>query len=124
MAKSLSDRIAFRASTKNPSQAGKNRAAFLAVRDDVRHAMSDGWPVKLIWETLREEGKITFSYDAFNGYVNRLIRGTETTEPSSANPPSAKSVKTDTRAQKTAPKPVQPIGGFHFNPTPNKEELF
>lgn len=62
MAKSLSERIAQRVSAKQPSRTGKNRASFLAVRDDVRKALDDGWPVKVIWDTLRDEGKIEFGY--------------------------------------------------------------
>ena len=59
MAKSLSERIAQRVSAKQPSRTGKNRASFLAVRDDVREALDDGWPIKVIWDTLRDEGKIS-----------------------------------------------------------------
>jgi hypothetical protein len=43
------------------------------MRGDVKQAIDDGWPVKTIWETLHEEGKVSFSYQAFRGYVNRLI---------------------------------------------------
>ena len=75
MAKRLSARIAERTGRKTPSRNGRNRAAFLAVRDDVKQALDDGWPVKAIWETLHEERKITFSYPAFCRYVKRLIVG-------------------------------------------------
>lgn len=129
MVKSLSERIALRVSTKKLTRIGKNRASFLAVRDDVKAAMDDGWPVKVIWDTLQDEGKIEFGYDAFMGYVNRLIRNTET----SLIKPLAKQVKADKLAPKAKvktdvlqePKKETPsIGGFNFNPTPNKEELF
>lgn len=127
MAKELSARIAQRTKGKPPSRHGQNRAAFLAVRDDVKKAVDDGWPVKHIWETLHEEGKISFSYEAFRTYVIRLIPGhrlkkwraavignedaqrksVQTTEPSAAS----KSTKSGIR-------------GFVFNPNPKKEELF
>jgi len=130
MAKSLSERIAQRVSTRQPSRTGKNRASFLAVRDDVKKALNDGWPVKVIWDTLRDEGKIEFGYDAFIGYVNRLIRNVE-------SPPPAKSPADKVKADKPAPKakakpdaPQEPkaraptgIASFNFNPVPNKEEL-
>jgi len=128
MAKSLSERIAQRVSAKQPSRTGKNRASFLAVRDDVRKALDDGWPVKVIWDTLRDEGKIEFGYDAFIGYVNRLIRNAET---SLANPP-GNQVKAEKPTPKTKTKPETPqnpkekppsVGGFTFNPTPNKKDL-
>ena len=77
---------------------------------------------------LRDEGKIEFGYDAFIGYVNRLIRNAET---SPAKPP-ADQVKADKPAPKAKAKtdaPQEPkaeapsIGGFNFNPKPNKEDL-
>jgi hypothetical protein len=75
MAKRLSVRIAERTGRKTASRNGRNRAAFLAVRTDVKQALDDGWPVKVIWETLHEEGKIAFSYAAFCRYVKRLVVG-------------------------------------------------
>ena len=128
MAKSLSERIAQRVSTRQPSRTGKNRASFLAVRDDVKKALDDGWPVKVIWDTLRDEGKIEFGYDAFIGYVNRLIRNAET---SPAKPPAdqvkadkpAPKAKAKTDAPQEPKKEATPIGGFNYNPKPNKEDL-
>ena len=73
MAKSLSARIAERIARKKPAGNVRNRAAFLALRGEVKQAMEDGWPVKTIWETLHDEEKVAFSYQAFRGYVNRLI---------------------------------------------------
>ncbi len=70
MAKTLSQRIAERAKTKLPSKSGKNRAAFLAVRDEVRQSLIDGWPVKSIWETLFDEGKVAFRLAGVN-YLGR-----------------------------------------------------
>lgn len=129
MVKSLSERIALRVSTKKLTRIGKNRASFLAVRDDVKAAMDDGWPIKVIWDTLQDEGKIEFGYDAFMGYVNRLIRNVET----SLIKPLAKQVEADKPAPKAQvktdvlqelKKETPSIGGFNFNPTPNKEDLF
>lgn len=135
MAKSLSDRIAERMSARQPTGAGKNRAAFLALRNDVKKALDDGWPVKVIWETLRDEGKITFGYDAFIGYVNRLVRSTDATAPEPV-PPSADQAKGEKPTQQEegskAKKPQAPemkksepagIAGFNYNPKPNKEDL-
>lgn len=127
MVKSLSERIAQRVSARQPSRTGKNRASFLAVRDDVRQALDDGWPVKVIWDTLRDEGKIEFGYDAFIGYVNRLIRNTEM---SPAKPPAEKAdkpapkgkAKNDAPQESKAEAPPS-IGGFYFNPKPNQEDL-
>lgn len=129
MTKSLSERIAQRMSTKEPSRTGKNRASFLAVREDVQQALDDGWPVKVIWDTLCEEGKIEFGYGAFISYVNRLIRNVEMPLPKptpnqvKVERPAPK-IKEKTDALQELKKETPSISGFIFNPTPNKEELF
>jgi hypothetical protein len=127
MVKSLSERIAERIRTKQPSRAGRNRAAFLAVKDEVRKALDDGWSVKVIWETLRAEGKIEVGYDAFTGYVNRLIRNAEKPAPlpslPSASKPKAEAAGKETPAEPKKSEPPK-IGGFTFDATPKKEDLF
>lgn len=133
MAKSLSTRIAERAARKKPSRNAQNRAAFLSLRGDVKQALDDGWPVKTIWETLHAEGKVGFSYQAFRGYVNRLILSPRASEEAAPAPAEAaepgKPAKPDPNA-KAKPESPQPkkdaptIGGFNFNPTPKKEDLF
>lgn len=82
MTKNISLRIAERASSKNKARNAKNLAAFLCLRPDIEEAIKDAWPGKTIWETLFEEEKITFSYQAFRGYVNRIIyqKNNETSE--------------------------------------------
>jgi hypothetical protein len=126
MAKSLSERIAERMKAREPSGPGKNRAAFLALRGDVKTALDDGWPVKVIWETLYEEGKITFKYDAFIGYVERLIRTVEAPAPPAA-PGAAKGDKPKPATKgKQADQPnteKSPLGGFNFDATVNKEQI-
>jgi len=115
MAKNLSARIAERAAKKKRSRNAQNRAAFLAVRSEVMQALDDGWPVKTIWETLHEEKKIAFSYQAFRGYVNRLIISTQAHgETTTAVTPGQ---QTETK------KPAKKSDSFKFNANPNKEEL-
>ena len=137
MAKSLSERIAERMSARKPTGAGKNRAEFLAMRNDVKKAMDDGWPVKVIWETLRDEGKISFGYDAFIGYVNRLIRNVDATAPAPVPPSTADQAKGQKPAQQEGgskakkPKPAEPkktepsgIASFNYNPKMEDKDLF
>ena len=123
MTKTLSSRIAERTGLKNPVRGAKNRAAFLAVRLDVQEALNDGWPVKTIWETLFEEGKITCSYQAFRGYVNRLILS-NTDSPKNKKPASVDSVPIDPeQVNKPNQSLLHDLPGFVFNSTPNKEDL-
>lgn len=136
--KSLSERIAERAKKKKqPGRAGKNRAAFLAVRDEVRQSLDDGWPVKDVWETLYDEGAIAFRYDAFIGYVKKLIRQPATVAPSipvvqEAPARPAIPAKTPMAIPKPTLKPAtrDPVvtkpstpGSFSFDSTPRKEDL-
>ena len=131
MAKSLSARIAERIARKKPAGNVRNRAAFLALRGEVQQAIDDGWPVKTIWETLHDEEKVAFSYQAFLGYVNRLIlsppgKGEAASTPAvavqsrqvapSLAPPSANN-PAEWKPEKLA------ATGFTFNRTPKKEDL-
>lgn len=108
----------------------KNRVAFLAVRDDVREAMSQKFPVKTIWENLHEEGLIAFGYDAFLNYVHRFGLHAELGQPA------AEGSKDQNSENKMMPRAGEPQAGqapaadkhltpagFVFNPIPNKEEL-
>jgi len=97
MIKSLSDRIAERMNTRKLTRSGRNRANFLAVRNEVKQAIDDGWPIKAIWATLYDEGKIAFGYDAFISYVNRLIRSNTDAIPSNSH------------SKTTKPKPTHPV---------------
>lgn len=136
--KSLSERIAERAQkNKQPGRAGKNRAAFLAIRDEVRKSLDDGWSVKEVWQTLYDEGAINFRYDAFIGYVRKLIRQPATlTTPVPVVQESPAVSATPTKAPAPKPKPTpkpathDPVvttpstsGSFSFDSTPRKEDL-
>ena len=130
MAKSLSARIAERIARKKPAGNVRNRAAFLALRGEVKQAIDDGWPVKTIWETLHGEGKVAFSYQAFRGYVNRLILSPsangEATPLVVADQPRQAAPRSVPQSAKT-PAEWQPAKlaatGFTFNRTPKKEDL-
>jgi hypothetical protein len=128
----LSVRIAAREVSKKPSPYAMNRSAFLALRPDIKDAMADGWNVMSIWETLHDEGKVSFGYEAFRKYVNRLIllptTVVVTTERGEANSQNEPTVEIGQQSIKplpimTAAQP-HPNGGFVFDPEPKKEDLF
>ena len=128
MTKNLSVRIAERTAQKKPSRNGQNRATFLAIRGDVKQALDDGWPVKTIWETLHEEGKVSFSYQAFRGYANRLILSSPASRATVSTPMAVDSwigkQRNPATAQATEKSPEGPTTtGFTFNRTPKKEDL-
>ena len=116
MTKNLSARIAEKARIEKLGRGGKNRAAFLAQRVDIEQALNDGWSVKIIWETLVDEGKISFSYQAFRGYVNRLILSATKTEPKIKKNSDSSDKVAEAKKQKS-------LSGFTFQATPKKEDL-
>lgn len=110
--KSLSERIAERARDKEVISPRSNRAAVLALRSDIQQAINDGWSVLAIYQTLHDEGQVTFSYQAFRRYVNRLLLGKDEEKGFSAS--------------KSGPK-IAPaadgVRGFSFNPLADKKDL-
>lgn len=122
MNKSLSQRISLKMQNSRSSRNARNLAAFLALRDEIRQALDDGWPVYHIWETLHEEQKITASYTTFCGQVRRLL--------GKAGKPGSASVPVAGLRSMPAPTASRPAGartslkdGFIFSSTPNDEEL-
>jgi hypothetical protein len=95
------------------------------VRDDVKQALDDGWPRKAIWETLHEEGKIAFSYQAFRTYVNRLILETRLeTERGRIAGKEVGGGKSDQGGVRPVDKnSTAGLPSFTFNPIPKKEDL-
>lgn len=94
------------------------------MRDDVKQALDDGWPVKAIWETLHEEGKVAFSYPAFCRYVKRLVVGQRLEMRRYA----AGGKKGKREAEREGFKAVDKnstsgLRSFTFNSTPKKEDL-
>lgn len=118
--KSLSERIAERVSArKSQSRDSINRATYLALRDDIRGALADGWSINTIWETLREEEKINFGYTAFHRYTHQLIFNFQQQQNTEKHSTTGKPIPEKT----SKPKQTNEIKGFNFNPTPNIEEL-
>jgi Family of unknown function (DUF5338) len=113
MGNSLSERIAAKQIENKSSDKSVNKATFLAHKQDITSALADGWSIKIIWETLVEEGKISFSYKTFCGYVARLIVAEK-------KPSMQENTKEDKKAESKAKNEIR---GFTFNPKPNLEEL-
>jgi hypothetical protein len=100
-----------------------NRAAFLALREEVKQALDDGWPVKEIWETLHEEGSIAFSYTVFCRYVKRLIVRPRQEMGSVAAGKKRKREPEPEGSNSVNKNSTAGIRGFAFNPIPKKEDL-
>lgn len=111
--KTLSERIAERVRDNAACASHSNRAIVLALRKDIQQAFDDGWSVLAVYQTLYDEGRLTFSYQAFRRHVNRILL--DKAEPKKR--PAAKP------RGSVLPAPAQPIQRFSFNSNANKEEL-
>lgn len=89
--------------------------SFLAVKDDIKAALDNGYSRKIIWEHMCESGKIQCAYQTFAKQIRKYI----TNEPEKTSPETPAKPK---RASVQKPK-QQKTSSFTFNPKPNKEEL-
>ncbi|MET0028523.1 MAG: TraK family protein [Candidatus Thiodiazotropha sp.] len=111
--KSLSERIGDRARKTSSCTPHANRAIVLALRRDIQTALDDGWSVLAIYQTLQDEGKVNFSYQAFRRHVNRIfLNNVESRRGCSGTTKTAKKSSQSTSRQ-----------GFSFNPNPDEEDL-
>lgn len=70
----LSERIAARTQLKpTASTAARNRSVFISLRKEIQQAVTDGWSLLAIWKTLFDEGRISFTYQAFRRYARKLV---------------------------------------------------
>lgn len=119
-----------------PTRRDKNLVAFLAVRDDVKGALDEGYAVKTVWAHMHDSKRVEFGYDTFLNYVRRYLRSVDQPVPKASQATTAPASR-KTHLPKAADKPVpsrpiphQPaapagseLTGFTFNPAPNIKEL-
>lgn len=132
MAKSYTEELAdwvSKRKAQRPRQ-DKNIVAFLAVKGDVKAALDAGYSMKTIWEHLHETGRIEYRYETFTLHVKRHIRAkplagnqVELQEQSKPQAPAA-ATKPDQAQSEPRKTPPPSVGGFTFNATPKKEDLF
>jgi hypothetical protein len=115
-----------------PARHDRNRVAFLAVKDDVRAALDQGWPVKTIWAHMVEQKRIGFGYDTFLAYVKRHVRqaaqvpvaSSTVRRPARSLAPEAPPLSQSKEGGAIqAPHGQDQMPGFTFKAAPNREEL-
>lgn len=111
--KSLSERIGEKARKTASCAPHANRAIVLALRGDIQAALNDGWSVLAIYQTLHDEGKVNFSYQAFRRHVNRIFLGN--TEQRRGYPGATNATEKNTQSRSSK--------GFSFNANPDTEDL-
>jgi hypothetical protein len=126
MSKKLTDLIAEEETKRKQQGIGvKNRVLFLALREDIKDAMKDGWALKQIYRTLYTQKNITFSYQTFVNYANELILKPKQSlviikqETRSKNPQQEQTAHTT----EVIPKKSHELAGFTFNPIAKREDL-
>lgn len=103
---------------KKSSRRQKNISQFLAVREDIKVAINEGYDVKTIWSHMAHTEKVTFGYDTFLNYVNRYLRQkTKNNTVSTHAMTHQKTPQDDKKIHNTD------IPNFTFNPVPNKKDL-
>lgn len=108
--KTLTERVAIAVQKRKAAPGSTNRAIVLANKAAIAAALDAGFSVMDVWVTLRSEGAVNCSYQAFRGHVNRSVlnRGRSTSSP--------------TQSRKPSTKPTG-LASFKFDPKPNKEDL-
>ncbi len=126
MSKKLTELIAEAETKRKQRGTGvKNRAIFLALREDIKEAMTDGWALKQIYRTLHSQQKITFSYQTFVNYANDLILKPKQSQVFIKQEANAKIPGHEQTAPATEPiaKKSHELPGFTFDPIAKKEDL-
>lgn len=122
MSKKLTELIAEEETKRKQKGTGvKNRVVFLALREDIKEAMKDGWALKQIYRTLHSQKNITFSYQTFVNYANDLILKPKQSQVIIKQEANSK----EQTAPSTEPitKKSHELPGFIFNPIAKKEDL-
>lgn len=128
MAKTYPDELAEWIKAKAPTMPRKNKhaMAFLAVRADVVAALDSGYPMKTIWEHMRETGRVQCRYETFTLHVKRYIKAPpmHAASPPAASPsPAPAPAQTKPAESKQPAKAAKGIGKFDFNAEPDKGRL-
>jgi hypothetical protein len=125
MGRNITDALAeWVAKQQTPRRQDAQVVAFLAVRADVATALEAGYSVKTVWAFLKDEGRITSSYEAFRRHVQRHIRSGQ---KGGTNGKQVTRFPADERPS-SAPAPAQikdakGIGTFKHNTEHKREDL-
>ena len=120
--KSLTDLLWERENALEKGTSSRNRIEFFRAKDDIQAALDEGWSGRMIWEQLRDEGRIRFGHSAFARYVRTLIQGKPAlgTPRSQASHPAPTNLPVETGESAFTPKP-KPTR-FSHAPSPRKED--
>ena len=109
MRKSLDDLLRELSGDSRASIRARNRCAFLDQWPEIKSALSAGWPLKVIWKVLRDNGRIAVGYPSILKYVaqqKKMESDAAPKEDASASAPRAGRKKKGGAATTTEPPPA------------------
>lgn len=114
----------------------KNLVTFLALKEDIKEALNNGFSMKTVWEFMYENEHFKLRYETFVKYVNKHIKNEikiiktiekkpELTQQENNKTPKTKSPKIlkSEKINNEQKHQDKTISGFVFDATPNKEDL-
>lgn len=122
MSKSLTENIMTSKQSQQRTNARKNKVEFLALREDISEALEKGWSITVIWETLRDEGSFTATYNTFRLYVLKYLNGQKPGYGYSQKEVNGQQSKRLAVNQDKEKRPIT-MPSFSFNPIPNLKVL-
>lgn len=120
MKKSLTENIMTSKQSQKRTNARKSKVEFLALREDISEALEKGWSMTVIWETLRDEGSFTATYNTLRLYVLKYLNGQKSgySQKDAINQQLKRLAVNQDKERKPTAMP-----SFTFNPIPNLKEL-
>ncbi|PTN09682.1 TraK family protein [Nitrosomonas aestuarii] len=105
----LSERLSMN-QARNPSRSNLHLPAFLALKEEIRQAINDGWTKHQIWSTLYEENKLVCSYVWFLNLCRRYVADDPVERNRAGAMPNRQGADSNSN-------------GFNYHASYNKEEL-
>lgn len=120
MKKSLTEKIMISKQSKQTTNTRKHKVEFLAMREDISEALEKGWSMIIIWETLRDEGSFTATYNTFRLYILKYLNGQKLGYSSKDSVGAGTNRSVENQSSK---KRDITIPSFTYNPIPNMKDL-
>jgi len=130
MTKRLSERVFARIKINAKRSINHNAVVFSALHGEIVEALNDGCSLKSIWETLYEEGKVSFKFDAFlrhakkSNEISKIIGSIKGKKSSCKEERVMLSKPTSTRLLPKETKSISTkIAKFEIDPTKSMEDF-
>lgn len=106
---------------------GRHRAAFIALQPFIEGALAHGYTMKTTWAALREEKKLSMSYQTFRTHCRRAGIGQPMQAPAPASHPRPEPLRSAS-AVAPRPGPTAPADGqqrgFRHERVPRKDDIY